>query len=163
MAFSFLTLKKVAFFYNDLGIQDQQYCIMRLSRQFQACLFFFDEKILCSQKYITLRSFCAREKLLPLLFSVSLFLFCQLIFDCEVFLCARNLFVKKKKKLNRLEIVLITSLYNTTFLEIFSLKYLKTCYMCYRRSDDVKFVTGSPQHYLKQKKYFKSFWTFDLC
>ena len=58
------------------------YSIMRLSRQFQACSFlfvclvFFDEKILRAQKHVTLRSLRAREKLLSLLFSVRLFLFC---------------------------------------------------------------------------------------
>ena len=35
-----------------------------------------DEKISRAQKHVTLRSLCAREKLLPLLFSDSLFLFC---------------------------------------------------------------------------------------
>ena len=38
--------------------------------------FFFDEKISRAQKHVTPRSLCARKKLLPLLFSVSLFLFC---------------------------------------------------------------------------------------
>ena len=47
------------------------------------------------------------------LFSVCLNLFCRFIFVCDVFLCARNHSVKKKK-INRLEIVLITSLYYTT-------------------------------------------------
>ena len=37
---------------------------------------FFDEKISQAQKHVTPRSLGAREKLLPLLFSVSLFLFC---------------------------------------------------------------------------------------
>ena len=45
-----------------------------------------------------LRSFCAREKLLPLFFSVCLILFCCFIFACDVFLRARNLFVKKNKQ-----------------------------------------------------------------
>ena len=36
---------------------------------------FFDEKISRAQKHVTPRSLCAHEKLLPLLFSVSLFLF----------------------------------------------------------------------------------------
>ena len=38
--------------------------------------FFFYEKISRAQKHVTPRSLCAREKLLPLLFSVGLFLFC---------------------------------------------------------------------------------------
>ena len=41
-------------------------------------------------------------------------LFCWLMFACECFLCSRNLLVKKKKKINRLEIVLITSFHYTT-------------------------------------------------
>ena len=45
-----------------------------------------------------LRSICTRKKLLPLLFSICLILFCWLIFDCECFFCARNLFVKKINK-----------------------------------------------------------------
>ena len=38
--------------------------------------FFFDEKISRVQKHVTPRSLCGCEKLLSLLFSVSLFLFC---------------------------------------------------------------------------------------
>ena len=56
---------------------------------------------------------CAREKLLPLLLSVCLILFCWLMFACECFLYVRNLFVKKKI-INRLEIVLITSFHCST-------------------------------------------------
>ena len=37
---------------------------------------FFDEKILRAQKHVMPTSLCMREKLLSLLFSVSLFLFC---------------------------------------------------------------------------------------
>ena len=94
---------------------------MRLSRQFQACLFFFffTKRFRAHKKHqnikqatFTLLEFCAREKVLPLLFSVSLFLFCWFIFACDVFLCARNLFVRKK--INRLEIELIISFYYTT-------------------------------------------------
>ena len=51
-----------------------------------------------------LRRLCV-QKLLHLLFSVSLFLFCWLIFACDVFFGARNLSVKKK--INKLEIFLI--------------------------------------------------------
>ena len=39
-------------------------------------VYFFYEKISCAQKPVTPRSLRMREKLLPLLFSVSLFLFC---------------------------------------------------------------------------------------
>ena len=58
---------------------------MRLLGQFQVCLlFFFFENILSVKKtpkhktndFHPLRSFCAREKLLPLLFFVCLILFC---------------------------------------------------------------------------------------
>ena len=85
---------------------------MSLSGKFQACLIFY-EKIAqkaqnVKQKTFTLLEVCARKNLL---LSVSLFLFCWSIFACDVFLCERNLFVKK---INRLEIVPITSLYYTT-------------------------------------------------
>ena len=60
--------------------------------------FFFEEKISRAQKHVAPRSLCAREKLLPSLFSVSLFLFCYLIFASDVFLCARNFFIKKNKQ-----------------------------------------------------------------
>ena len=56
-----------------------------------------------------LRSFCARKKLLPLLFFVHLILFCQFVFACDVFLCAQNFFVKKK--INWLKIVLSSIIY----------------------------------------------------
>ena len=79
---------------------------MRLSRQLQARFFFFFTKRFHAHKkhqngkqgtFILLKV-CAREKLLPLLFSVCLTLFCWLMFACECFLCSRNLLVKKKKK-----------------------------------------------------------------
>ena len=59
-------------------------------------IYFFDEKISRTQKHVTPRSSCTRENLLPLLFSASLFLFCLLIYARDVFLCAQNLFVRKK-------------------------------------------------------------------
>ena len=121
---------------------------MRLLRKFQACLlFFFFTKRFRSHKKpqslrqatFTLLEVCARKRLLPLLFSVSLFLFCWFIFACDVFLCARNLFVKflfcwfifacdvflcarnlfVKKIINRLEIVLIASIYYLAVLGLF--------------------------------------------
>ena len=56
---------------------------LRLLGQFQACLFFlqkgFERKKAPKPKandFQSLRSFCAREKLLPLLFFVCLILFC---------------------------------------------------------------------------------------
>ena len=57
--------------------------------------FFFEEKILRPQQHVTPRSLCACKKLLSLLFCVSLFLFCLLIFTCGMFLCMWNLFIKK--------------------------------------------------------------------
>ena len=59
-------------------------------------IFFFDEKISRAQKHVTPRSLCAREKLLSLLFSISLFLFCQLISLVTCF-CAREIFSSKSK------------------------------------------------------------------
>ena len=47
-----------------------------------------------------------REKLLPLLFLVCLFLFCWLVLACDVFLLRSKFFLKK---INRLWIALITS------------------------------------------------------
>ena len=58
--------------FRDFTGGTQQYSIMALSRQFQACFFFFfNEKISRAQTHVTLSSLCAREKLLPLLFNVS--------------------------------------------------------------------------------------------
>ena len=89
---------------------------MRLSGQFQACLFFY-EKISRAQKSLKRKTNdfypLRREKLLPLLFSVCLICFFGLLL---VIVCARNLFVKKKK-INRLEIVQIASFYNTTIID----------------------------------------------
>ena len=68
-----------------------------------------------AQEHVTPRSLSAREKLLSLLFNVTLFLFCQLIFACDMFLYAPNLFVKKE--INRHEIVQIALIYNTTIFE----------------------------------------------
>ena len=66
------------------------------------------------QATFTLLKVCVCKKLLPLLFSVCLIFFCWLMFDCDVFLYARNLFIQKK--INRLEIVLITSSYYATLV-----------------------------------------------
>ena len=77
---------------------------MRLSGKFQACLFVY-EKILHAQKApnpkqmtFTLLEICACNKLLPLLFSVCLILFCWLMFACDVFFVLAKSFRKKKKK-----------------------------------------------------------------
>ena len=80
---------------------------MRLLGQFQACLFIFLRKGFKRTKmtkrktndFHLLRSFGVREKLLPFLFSVSLFLFCWFIFACDsVFVCAKSFRKKKKRK-----------------------------------------------------------------
>ena len=77
---------------------------MRLSGKFQACLFVY-EKILHAQKApnpkqmtFTLLEICACNKLLPLLFSVCLILFCWLMFAFYVFFVLSKYFRKKKKK-----------------------------------------------------------------
>ena len=78
---------------------------MRLLGQFQVCLSIFLRKGFKRTKmtkrkandFHLLRSFCVREKLLPFLFSVSLFLFCWFIFACDGVL-TRNLSVKKNKQ-----------------------------------------------------------------
>ena len=77
---------------------------MRLSGKFQACLFVY-EKILHAQKApnpkqmtFTLLEICACNKLLPLLFSVCLILFCWLMFACDVFFVLAKSFRKKKTK-----------------------------------------------------------------
>ena len=63
---------------------------LRLSEQIWVCL---TSK---TNTFVPHISFRAREKLLPLLLSVHLLLFCWSVFACEMFLCAQNLFVKKK-------------------------------------------------------------------
>ena len=75
---------------------------MRLARQNQGSLCLFYEKVLSVKKapkrktngFQFHRSHCAREKMLPLLFSVCLILFCWLILLVSVFY-AQNFFVKK--------------------------------------------------------------------
>ena len=68
-------------------------------------VYFFYENVLSVKKHQTRKKrllpskkFLRAQKLLPLLFSVSLILFRWFIFACDVLLCARNLFVKKKTK-----------------------------------------------------------------
>ena len=59
----------------------------------------FERKKVLKRKtnsFYPFRSFCACEKLLPLLFFVRLLLFCWLVFACDVFFNAQNLFAKKK-------------------------------------------------------------------
>ena len=47
---------------------------------------------------LTLLEVFSRAKMLPLLFSVCLILFCYLVFVCDMFLYAQNFFVKKTKQ-----------------------------------------------------------------
>ena len=69
-------------------------------------VYFFYENVLSVKKHQTRKKrllpskkFLRAQKLLPLLFSVCLILFRWFIFACDVLLCARNLFVKKKNKM----------------------------------------------------------------
>ena len=78
---------------------------MRLSRQFQVCLFFLREDFartkstkMQKKATFTLLEVSAHKKMLALLFSVCLILFCWLMSACECFCCARNIFVKKIKQ-----------------------------------------------------------------
>ena len=92
---------------------------MRLSRQFQACLSFFTKRFRSHEKHqnvkqatFTLLKICAHERLLPLLLSVCLILFCWLMFACECFFLRVKFF--REKNINRLKIVLITSFHYST-------------------------------------------------
>ena len=117
--------------------------------QFEVCLFVFYGKISRAQKapkhktinFHPLRSFRERKKLLSLLFSVSLFLFCWLIFGVDVLFCARDLFVKKKIITNRLEIVLITSLFYTAVM-YFTMLLLIFTLSLRGKPNDYKIVDG---------------------
>ena len=78
---------------------------MRLSKKFEACLFFLRKSLerKRSTKHKTngfhpLRSFSTHEKLLFLLVSVCLNLFCRFIFACAVFFTREIFFVKKDKQ-----------------------------------------------------------------
>ena len=77
------------------------------------------------QLTFTLLRVCACQNLLPLLFSVCLILFCWLKFACECF-CAREIF---SKKINRFEIVLITTFYYTTDVYPYQPTYRASIYM----------------------------------
>ena len=88
-------------------------------------VYFFYVEVLSVEKHQTQskrKIFFTWEKLLPLLFSINLFLFCQLIFACDVLLCAQNLFLKK---IYRFEILFITSLYYTTDVYSYQPAYLE--------------------------------------
>ena len=58
-------------------------------RTISSLIFFFYEKNLnISNDFHSLRSFCVRENLLPLLVFVPLFLFFELVFACDMFMWA---------------------------------------------------------------------------
>ena len=88
---------------------------MRLSGQFQACFFFFHEKILSVKKNTKTQNklFSLSEKLLCAQKIVALVAFYSLIFVLLVGFCLWHVFLLSKtfreKKINRLEIVPVTS------------------------------------------------------
>ena len=80
-------------------------------------VYFFYKKISRTQKspkrkQATFSEVYTHEKLLPLLFSVCLILFCWLMFACECFFLRVKFF--REKNINRLKIVLITSFHYST-------------------------------------------------
>ena len=80
-------------------------------------VYFFYKKISRTQKspkrkQATFSEVYTHEKLLPLLFSVCLILFCWLMFACECFFLHVKFF--REKNINRLKIVLITSFHYST-------------------------------------------------
>ena len=70
-----------------------------------------------------LRSFCARKKPLLLLFFVRFF-FILLVGFCLISVFVRLRFFRKKKKINRLSIVLIISVHYTSFFYCFRLNII---------------------------------------
>ena len=82
------------------------------SRQFKPIYFFQRKDFAPTKTHVTPRSLCTREKLLSLLFSVSSFLLCQLIFTGKSF-CVREKFSLKKKN-KQTSIVLIAPIHYTT-------------------------------------------------
>ena len=85
---------------------------MRLSKQFQDCLFFLAKRFRAHkitphlEVYVRVKSYCLCCLVLVYFCFVSWFLL-------VAGFCGRKIFLSKKKK-NRLEIVLITSIYYTT-------------------------------------------------
>ena len=108
---------------------------MRLSRQFQASLFFFfNEKILRLQKHSQANINHQNKIKQTLNRKGNNFLHTQTsqrmkvsCFELRCYLCAQNLFVKKK--ISRLEIVLITLFYYTTDVYPFQPTYQAFIYM----------------------------------
>ena len=84
---------------------------MEISRQFQACLLFFSRKYFASTKTHHKRKSANKTNKLTLNNKDNNFLRAHKLLWRDVFLCARNLFVKK---INRLEIVLIAPSHITT-------------------------------------------------
>ena len=110
---------------------------MRLSRQVQAylLLFFFDEKVLRPQKHVTSKNQLTKQNKLTLNNKGNNFLCAHKLLSVKCF-CTREIFSSKKKeeKKNRLEIVLITSLYYTTYVSLYFLKKcfpILTAYFCF--------------------------------
>ena len=93
----------------ERGDTCQQYCIWGYQDNFKSVflLFFFYEKILSKEApkhkingFHLLRSFCAREILLSLLFIVCLILFCQLVLVWFAFLRSKSFCQKSKETWN---------------------------------------------------------------
>ena len=107
---------------------------MRLSRQFQAWLFFLQKDFKC-KKTNSQANINQQNKIKHTLDnSGNNFLHAQTSKRVKVtcfaiwsFSCVQNLFVKKK--INRLEIVLLTSLYYTTDMYPYQLTYQTSIYM----------------------------------
>ena len=107
---------------------------MRLSRQFQAWLFFLQKDFKCKKKNSQANINQQNKIKHTLDNSGNNFLHAQTSKRVKVtcfaiwsFSCAQNLFVKKK--INRLEIVLLTSLYYTTDMYPYQLTYQTSIYM----------------------------------
>ena len=107
---------------------------MRLSRQFQAWLFFLQKDFKCKKKNSQANINQQNKIKHTLDNSGNNFLHAQTSKRVKVtcfaiwsFSCVQNLFVKKK--INRLEIVLLTSLYYTTDMYPYQLTYQTSIYM----------------------------------
>ena len=107
---------------------------MRLSRQFQAWLFFLQKYFKCKKKNSQANINQQNKIKHTLDNSGNNFLHAQTSKRVKVtcfaiwsFSCVQNLFVKKK--INRLEIVLLTSLYYTTDMYPYQLTYQTSIYM----------------------------------
>ena len=84
---------------------------MRLSRQFQASLFFLTKRFCARKNTSHLEAYAHRKNCCLCCLVLAYFCFVSWFLLVTCF-CAREIF--SSKKINRLEIVLITSFYNTT-------------------------------------------------